>query len=384
MYKFILYFDDKPDMLTNFKTVSDQIFPEFTFRGISDSVELGKLLKDVAFMRQVKVLIFDLAKNMGEEVSHSFEIKADIVSNFDHYRIPIFIHSGFSSFFNDLENKGTIFKIEKSGSSIQAICEKIKLMNDTGFLDLFSSGGILEESYLKELHKAFTEQFRNNEIEEIIKAIKDSVNGDCKVRIQEVFTRIALRSLVHNLTASYEEGADVKEVGLNSVEHYYRRMSAYPVWTGDIFKNKNANEFLFVVTPRCDISRADCTQVLVCKIMPIKTNLMTGEHLAEAINDNARLTSGKFRILSKTPLFVGGQIEYPSHFTLSKENLHSGYDRIITLSDELTNDIVRKFCAYLLRSGVSETELREAKKYLEIVTHKAQEQASPGAGDRVV
>ena len=376
----VLYFDDNKDVIDNFKTAFEQTGTNLEFVGFSDPALFFKTLKDTSIMQRSRILIFDLAKDKEEEVKHSFEIKKYIIDNFNNYRIPIFVHTGFPTYFTELDGKGTVFKIEKSGTSIETICTRIKLMWETGFLEIFCPGGILESGYMKELHASFTEQFRDNEIEEIIKSIKESGAGDYKARIKEVFTRISIRLLMHSMISSVPVLAGTNtEAKLNAIEHYYRRISTYKVWTGDIFKKKDSVDNLIVLSPRCSVIREDCTLILVCKIIPCEDNL-TKENVIQILRDNPKLTGYGARILTKTPLYKGGKIDFSTHFTIQRSILLSDYERIITLSDELTNDVVRKFCSYILRSGVSETEIEEAKKYLDILKEGT---AGEGAGEGV-
>ena len=366
--RFILIFDDNTNIIKNFETVISQMELNLIVRGYSDSEKFAKEIDDWDIIRKTRVIIVDLAQNKTEEDRHIFGIKKMIIDNFDKYRIPLFIHSAFTTYFTDLDGKGTVFKIEKSGASIKTICEKIKLFHESNFLEIFCSEGIIEQDYLKQLHKAFTEQFKNNEIEEIITSIKEVVEDKYQERISEVFKRIAIRSLFHNLTAArIDKEGKLNEIPLNYVEHYYRRCSNYDVWTGDIFRKKETKEMVLVMTPRCNFNKPGCEQILACKIVPLEINLTKKEKFKQAINDNAELTSGSFRILTKSPLFNGGKIEYISPITINRQSLKKDYELVVSLSDELINDIVRKFSAYMLRSGVSETEVEEAMKYMEII-----------------
>ena len=366
--RFVLIFDDNTDIIKNFNTAISQMDLNLSVKGYSDSKEFAKAINDWDIIRKTRVIIVDLAQNKREEDTHIFGIKNTITDNFNEYRIPLFIHSAFADYFTDLDGKGTVFKIEKSGAAIKTICEKIKLFHESNFLEIFCCEGIIENNYMVQLHNAFTQQFKNNEIEEIITSIKETAGDKYQERTIEVFRRIAVRSLFHNLTVAIkdEEGNPI-EIPLNYVEHYYRRCSAYDVWTGDIFRKKEAEETLLVMTPRCDINKPTCEQILACKIVPLEINLNKTERFQQAITDNARLTSGSFRILTASPLCNGGKIEYASHITINRQLLIADYDLIVTLSDELINDVVRKFSAYILRSGVSETELEEAKRYMEII-----------------
>lgn len=366
--RLILIFDDNTDIIKSFSTAISQMDLNLSVKGYSDSKEFAKAINDPDIIGKTRVIIVDLAQNKGEEDTHIFGIKNTIRDNFNEYRIPLFIHSAFADHFTDLDGKGTVFKIEKSGVSIKTICEKIKLFDESSFLEIFCSGGILESNYLMQLHKAFTQQFKNNEIEEIITSIKETAGDKYQERTIEVFRRIAVRSLFHNLTAAMkDEKGNPIETPLNYVEHYYRRWSAYEVWTGDIFRKKEEQETLLVMTPRCDINKPKCKQILACQISPLDTDLRKEKNIRRAITDNPQLTSGNVHILLPSPLFKGGEVEYASHITINRKSLIADYDLIVTLSDELINDVVRKFSAYILRSGVSETEMEEAKQYVEII-----------------
>ena len=366
--RFILIFDDNTGIIKTFETVISEMGLNLIVRGHSDSKKFAKAIDDWDIIRKTRVIIVDLAQNKTEEERHIFGIKKTIIDNFDKYRIPLFIHSAFADYFTDLDGKGTVFKIEKSGTAIKTICEKIKLFHESNFLEVFCSGGILENNYLEQLHKAFTEQFKNNEIEEIITSIKETPRDKYQERTIETFKRIAVRSLFHNLTAvRKDKEGNLNEILLNYVEHYYRRYSAYDVWTGDIFQKKDGEEKLLIITPRCDINKPTCKQILACKIVPLEIKLTKKEKFQQAINDNAKLTSGSSRILTASPLFNGGEIEYASPIIINRQSLIGDYELVVSLSDELINDVVRKFSAYILRSGVSETEMEEARRYMEII-----------------
>mgnify|MGYP001567664589 FL=1 len=88
------------------------------------------------------------------------------------------------------------------------------------------------------------------------------------------------------------------------------------------------------------------------------------EKISKMLNDAVELTKCSSRYLTKTPLFEGGKVSYGNHFTIEERKLKDEYNYVISLSDELTNDLVRKFASYILRSGVSESEVEEARLYL--------------------
>ena len=158
---------------------------------------------------RLKVLIMDLSNTLSEATSQKYKAADYIKKEYDENRIPIFIHSGNLEHYKELEDQGTVFKIEKSKTSIQTICEDIKLMKDSDFFNVFCNNGSLDQKVMTELHKAFINQFKDFEIKEIIKSIKDS-SGDntnkLKERAKEIFERIAIRSLYTNwMSAKFSE-----------------------------------------------------------------------------------------------------------------------------------------------------------------------------------
>lgn len=325
---------------------------------------------------KLKALIMDLSNTKKEATSKTYKAADYIKKEYEENRIPIFIHSGNLHHYNELDDKGTVFKIEKNKDSIQSICEDIKLMRNAGFLDIFCNNGSLDKKIVKELHSAFINQFKNSEIKEIIKSIEVSSEEDLdklKGRASEVFERIAIRSLYANLISAKQSEAEnsIVEIKLNSIEHYYRRTSSFDFWTGDIFLNKGTKEMCVVVTPRCNVGHNNFDELLLCKISLLKEDVRNSflkptkgvEEFKKNITDDKKV-GDRHRFLPPSPQFTGGYADYKTVFSIKVEDFKTSYSYLISLSDELTNDVVRKLGAYLMRGGISETDLNESLSYL--------------------
>ena len=318
---------------------------------------------------ELKAIIFDLFNKEEEEFSKEYKAKEYISNEYANNRIPIFIHSGFLEYYDGLNDKGTVFKVAKSKSSVSDICSKLKKFEESGFLDIFCHGGIIETKIMSEIHKAFTQQFKNHEINDIIESLKVSDSKKYYERTTEVFERISVRNLLHNLKSGKYNKGMIQETKLNSIEHYYHRLSDFEFWTGDIIKIYN-NSICIILTPRCNVGHNNFDELLLCKVEEIKQDKLkelTGrkgeKNLKKNITDN-EIVGDKFRFLPPTPQFSGGLVNFKTVFTQKVENLDDNWERIITLSDELTNDVVRKFANYNLRGGISETEFAEAHHYV--------------------
>ncbi len=346
--------------------------------------EYEKNISDSKINSRVKCIIMDLSNNKEEETATKYKSTEYIKEQYHNNRIPIFIHSGFLENFTDLEDKGTVFKIPKDSTSIRSIGDSIKLMFESGFLNIFSFGGSIESKIMTEIHKAFLDQFKGKEIEEIIKSIKVASSENVNNRTKEVFERLALRAVYQNAISNKENKESVK---VNSIEHYYRRTGSdkHLFWTGDIFKKNTTNgvlELVFIATPRCNISNKNFESVLCFKINLIREdqkssflstkidNKDTGEtkgskQLRTSITDDSTnaFVGERFRFLPKTPQFDGGFVDCMKCLTIEIEELEKGYEYVISLVDDLTNDVVRKAATYLQRGGISDTEYNEALYY---------------------
>jgi hypothetical protein len=366
----LVVFDDKEEFRKVYAQQFSNLGIQMPVKECETKAEVRKLLADKGFMKDVKLLIFDLSTSKVEAETLNFEILDDINSSYQHYSIPIFIHSAFADKIDErYDNLGTLFKIKKSDKSIEEILNKILTFYESGFLDMFSPGGYIELELFKEIHKAFNGQFQGNEIEATILSIKHSNATQFKERVKLVFERIAIRTLYQNLLSAktHPESNKIEEILINAIEHYYRRKSDFKVWTGDIFEDDQKKQFV-ILTPRCDINNDVCKgRYISCSIEPLNPEIlkkMGSSDIQKYLTDNPQQSGIKYRFLIPAPNYVGGKVDLTDYFFALKSDFDvSKYKYIISLSDELTNDIVRKFSSYILRGGISASEISEASFY---------------------
>ncbi len=362
----ILFYDDDAVIISQFtELMNDTSFEIISF---TDLDVLRKAIADTPILNDVKVLIFDLARNKQEGgLTKDFEILHDINEKFHQFRIPIFIHSAFANDIEDFKNSGTVWKIEKSGDSIEYIVNTIAKLDESGFLEAFTPGGIIERNLFEELHKSFTEQFRAGEIEKIIDSVKDNSPDGYKERMIGIFRRIAVKSLNSSLLAPIAANLDT----LNPIEHFYRRTNLTIMWTGDIWTKKDQSQSIFILTPRCDLSNNKSLEIICCSVK--KSDLTLNGNKEKRLKDlNNHLTDnllGKStRYIPKTPFFSdGGFIDLSSHKTITKVSLLEEYNYHITLSDDFTNEIVGKFASYFLRTGLPTISVSEFDSYIKLL-----------------
>lgn len=359
----------------------------FTDLGLTTNIDLhlcrtpeeySVFLSDDSNRARLRAIIMDLSntpeeQGVSDENVNTFAAAIFIKDEYKRNRIPIFVHSSKLQHFKDLDDRGTVWKVEKAADSISFVCERIRVLSETDFLNIFRFGGKLERKIMDEIHTAFTNQFEKNEIEEIIQSITKAGGDKIQERVEEVFERIAIRSVYENWVSTREADGELVEKKFNAFEHYYRRTSDYQIWTGDIFESSKDKNMVVILTPRCNVGHENYDELLLCRVLELDgqrldeiTNPKKGEDkLRKHITDDVTISGERFRFLPKTPQFRGGVVDYKTMFTLKNEDFQSKYTlRLISLSDELTNDVVRKMSSYLLRGGISETEFTEAHNYV--------------------
>lgn len=370
--KSVLLLEDDKSIQRGFISLFEDLEIQLRLIICDTADEYNKIVSDYANRQEIKAYIFDLAITEEEIKSKEFESLRFIQENYSYNRAPIFMHSVFIDDIPEYEGEGTIFKIKKSDSSINQISRKIKLFLDTGFLEIFSLNGIIEKKLLNELHNSFVSQFKFNEIEEILNSIISCVPAKIQQRTLEVFERLAVRSLyrqtVDDNTFIHEE---INEIQINAIEHYFRRFTKYEFWTGDVFRRKRDNFLAIILTPRCNIANGNIHELIVCGIKPFSSEDLKvfmdkngAEKLRRSLIDDVTRTGERYRFLPRTPQFEGGNIDFNCCFTIQPKILLHDYERVITISDEMTNEIVRKFTSYLSRFGISNTDIFELIYYM--------------------
>lgn len=314
----------------------------------------------------LKAVIFDLLEKDEEIKDYKQSPFSEAISStFKQFNVPVFVYSGYLEGFNDFNYNGTVIKIDKGNEdAFKAVADKLVLFHNSGFLDVFCPNGRIESLLKTDLHEAFVKQFNNtDDIEKIIQSI--SVKGENNVeRVAEVFTRIAIKSLMSRLNApKHDENGNIIITSVNYIEHYVKRISSFEFWTGDIFEKNDSDERILIITPRCNVASKGVSLLLVCKIEP-NFPVTSKDKIIAALNDNPNASGYSGRFLPPSPIFSGGKVDFISTKTLKKEDLTNNYHILCTLSDDLTNEILGKFGAYFLRTGIPPFNYEELKSYL--------------------
>jgi hypothetical protein len=373
----ILHLENEDALLQGYKGLYQQLGMELDYIGCTTTEEFNSAIKE--HERSIKAIIFDLigSKASQEELSGNPEFLAVIDQKFVKYNLPIFIYSGHLDSIGDKYNQnGTVFKISKD-VSIQAIFDKIRFLSDSGFIDVFCPGGILETEIKTEINKSFTNQFsENTQIEDVLRSIITAGKAeDQKARVKNIFKRIAVKTLSSDLLAPVADNEDK----VHPIEHFYKRQSKLPIWTGDIWKLKEGEDVVLVLTPRCDLAIGKATNIIVAKInrLPKPIDLKgkpeeVEKRIRNYLTDN--LQGKSTRYIPHTVFFPqGGMVNLADHFTIDLESYLDRYKYVVTLSDDLTNEIIGKFAYYFLRTGITNINEEEFRAILTAVNPESQD-----------
>lgn len=358
----VIHLDNDPDRLKESKGLFDQLGLELKYITCENEEGFKKAVKEHRF--ELRSIVFDLIgkEEREEEFKGNPEFLEYIQNSFASFNIPIFIYSGYLDALGDkFEQSGTVYKVDKGDGPAQ-IFDSIKLLLNSGFIDVFCPGGELERQIHVDLHDAFTKQFTSNEhLEEIINQVMGSGDEDPKLRLKRVLKRVAIRSLLTELLSPLvnEEGKVVEEK-VNTIEHYVQRINNIPVWTGDIFSKKEKDDHVFILTPRCNVIRDEMTLVCPFRLGDI---IKKKDKISKMLQGDPQV-SGFDRYLPPSPGFAGGRLAMSKYFMLSKESLCNEYERVISLSDELTNEILGKFGAFFFRTGITPWSTEEVLEQL--------------------
>jgi hypothetical protein len=361
----VVHLEDKPNLRESYKNLESQLALNIEYVQCASQQELQELIEERG--EQIKCLIFDLFGDSPEtnELQHNeAEFLNKIKESFSNFNIPIFIYSAFIDRIDDqFINDGTVFKISKD-ESIEVIFNKIKIFEESGFLNIFSKGGLIDEEIRKDINKAFRLQFtKNHQILDVIKQIKAAHQNNYVPRVQSVFRRVAVRSLMSGLLSPRTEiDGTIENETVNTIEHYVQRLSPYKFWTGDIFKNGN-EEHILILTPRCDVANDRFNTLLVC---PLKLGFepKKPDEVRRALNGDIK-KSGYSRFLAPSPVFPGGEAKLSEYFFIPKETVTADFIKVITLSDELINEISSRFSTIFLRTGITSWNEHETLAHIQ-------------------
>ncbi len=361
----IVHLDNDPKILTDSKNLFEQTFDYLEMITCTKSAELAVIIE--THYRRIRGIIFDIHGVDGipaNEKIVSTDFLPDIENSYSSLNVPIFVYSGYLySLPSDFARRGTVFLHDK-GNGLELVFALISKLHSSGFIEVFCPEGLLETKIIREFHRSFTKQFHSSEqLLGVLDSIANSVSSEkpnTRERVQEVFSRISVRSLLSSLLAEQFLDLDSNlERKINPIECYLQRVNEIPVWTGDIFKDLGTGGIYVVVTPRCDLVRFEKSPtILMCEIESFKFEKKTMDRVA---NNNPQFANHDY-ILMASPVFQGGYVRFRKTVLVARPILIdlTKYERLVSLSEDIANEMLGRFGAYFFRSGITPIDSNEA------------------------
>lgn len=208
MGKIIIY-DDEPKIVQQLKSGIRKV--GLTPNVFTDLKALRKYIYSEENWDDMQALIFDLAQAFeAESGDHNYAIIEDIIHCYKNRRVPILIHSAFAEQVESLQDLPGIFLYKKGATAIRRIRDDLHTMKESGFLDLFCEGSLLNDEVrvLQErlgidqdvikslLHDEYVDLFRNHET--IIEDLREIVaNNERPVKVcYERFLKPAVDKII--------------------------------------------------------------------------------------------------------------------------------------------------------------------------------------------
>jgi hypothetical protein len=174
----ILIYDDEPNIVAQLKTGIRSLNADLKPIVFIELKNLREYIYSDDNWDDVKAVIFDLAQKKEEGISNDYEILEDIKWCYENRRVPILIHSAYADELEVLKEYPSVLLFKKGGSSIKNVREAIRVLENSGFLDLFCEGPLLKDevNHLKlalnwenqtiknDLHASFINSFRGQNI----------------------------------------------------------------------------------------------------------------------------------------------------------------------------------------------------------------------------
>lgn len=144
----ILIYDDEPAIVAKLKSAVRKIgdLKPIVFTELNG---LREYIYSDDNWENVKGLVFDLAQKKEEDAGITdFEILEDIKYCTENRRVPIFIHSAYAEELDVLRAYPSVLLFKKGARSIRNVKECLSIMENAGFLDLFSEGPSLRDDLM--------------------------------------------------------------------------------------------------------------------------------------------------------------------------------------------------------------------------------------------
>ncbi|MGB3453605.1 MAG: response regulator [Moheibacter sp.] len=309
-------------------------------------------LRDTNFVFDGAIIDLDLKKSGGDDKSGN-EIIKEIKDNL---RFPVFVISGtLQNLDPDLNKPSSFFKAVSRDDDFDFVKELLDIHN-TGILKILNRKGILE----KYINKIFWEHISNS--------VDLWINDDSRDSQQK--ENSLLRYTLLHIQEYLELKADSDFENYHPAEIYITPPIKDEIFTGDLVKNRESDQYYIVLTPSCDLAHEGRTNnILLAKVIKPsegeineeKTKIKEGTNKKDAENRLKNLITNKkskYHFLPKYKDLPGGLVDFQSLYSIDKTEVKN-FIRLASLNSSFIKDIIARFSYYYSRQGSPDFDINE-------------------------
>jgi len=273
-------------------------------------------------------------------------------------RFPVFVLTGYPADLDeDLKQENVFYKVyRQTEKDTIEVLHEISGIYNTGITNILGRKGIID----KTLQNVFWEYFSEN-----LEYWKNEIKDENK--IEKVLSRHVLAHISESLKLT-EEGAFEK---CHPAEVYIMPPIKKDVFTGDILKNKDSQEFALVLTPACDmelrkrkngekwVTYRNADKIMLAKLIEFNQIAEVSAYIETKSNTKKKEVERYVKNTKKERYYYlpsfgsripGFLIDFQDINRINADEIKI-YNRVASVDEPFLKDIIAKFTAYYARQG---------------------------------
>lgn len=288
--------------------------------------------------------IVDLRLEQNDNIGLGNQILKEIKNKL---RFPVRVISGHLGDLDpELQVQNYLFSCENRGDEdYDVILSQFSEIYSTGITGILNNKGLIETNITNIFWKHISEI-----LPEFVKY--KTVNPDWDVE------KVLLRYISSHILEYLEISIDNNLEPVHNIEFYIKPPIKEKIFTGDIIKFNDSDNYGIILTPACDLAtdvyrvNPKAKFVTVACIYSFKdvTNGRTAEHIIELKKNNLDL---KYHFLPETILFGGGFINFQHIISIPIKEINNRvkFEVACVVTNPFRKDIISRFANYFSRQG---------------------------------